>query len=219
MVDNNIFLSPTSVLDMSEGGAYVHNLFAGKITNRPEPGRKTPFHPPHSTTVAGLVITTGGDNRFYNNVFIGNGQIPTTAERGNLKELRWISSHGLWGYDGREFPIFAAGNVYLHGAQPSAQETNALVLPAVNPAPRLVEQNGQWFLHLTVGDWAQQAQTGLVTTERLGKARVPAAAYENPDGTPLRVDRDYFGRRRDPKRPAPGPVERRAVGELQLRVW
>ena len=26
--------------DMSEGGAYVHNLFAGKITNRPEPSRE-----------------------------------------------------------------------------------------------------------------------------------------------------------------------------------
>jgi hypothetical protein len=36
LVDNNIFLSRTALLDMSEGGAYVHNLFTGKITNRPE---------------------------------------------------------------------------------------------------------------------------------------------------------------------------------------
>jgi alpha-L-arabinofuranosidase len=64
MVDNNLFLSPTSLLDMSQGGAYAHNLFAGKITNRPEPDRETPYHPAHSTTVAGLAVTTGGDHRF-----------------------------------------------------------------------------------------------------------------------------------------------------------
>lgn len=220
LVDNNLFLSPNNVLDMSEGGAYAHNLFAGKITNRPEPGRQTPFHPAHSTKVAGLAITTGGDNRFFNNLFIGTGQIPTAAERSDLKELRWISSHGLWGYDGREFPIFAAGNVHLHGAQPSAQETDALVQPDVNPAPRLVEENGRWFLHLTVRDWAHQAGTTLVTTERLGRARVAGARYENPDGSPVRLNRDYFGRQRDPKRPTPGPLELRArERELRLRVW
>jgi hypothetical protein len=119
VVDNNLFLSPTSVLDMSEGGAYAHNLFAGKITNRPEPSRETPFHPAHSTKVAGLATTKGGDDRFYNNIFIGTGALSTAAQKGNLKELRWISSHGLWGYDGRELPLQTGGNVYLHGAAPT----------------------------------------------------------------------------------------------------
>jgi alpha-L-arabinofuranosidase len=48
LVDNNLFLSATSLLDMSQGGAYAHNLFAGRITNRPEPDRETPYHPAHS---------------------------------------------------------------------------------------------------------------------------------------------------------------------------
>ncbi len=73
LVDNNVFLSGTSLLDMSEGGAYVHNLMAGRIVTGPEPNRVTPFHPPHSTAVAGLVSIKGGDNRFYNNIFVGNG--------------------------------------------------------------------------------------------------------------------------------------------------
>jgi hypothetical protein len=38
VVDNNIFLSGTSLLDMSEGGAFAHNLFAGHIRPAPELG-------------------------------------------------------------------------------------------------------------------------------------------------------------------------------------
>jgi len=54
LVDNNLFLSGRSLLDMSEGGAYVNNLFAGTITPRPELRRETPFHKAHSAEVAGL---------------------------------------------------------------------------------------------------------------------------------------------------------------------
>ncbi|MHC4520649.1 MAG: right-handed parallel beta-helix repeat-containing protein, partial [Planctomycetota bacterium] len=53
LIDNNIFLSRRSLLDMSQGGAYVHNLFAGQIRLRPELRRETPYHPAHSTKVAG----------------------------------------------------------------------------------------------------------------------------------------------------------------------
>ena len=76
-----------SLLDMSQGGAYAHNLFGGKTRNRPEPNRETPYHPAHSTTVAGLAVTTGGDNRFYNNIFVGDGQTPSAEQKGNLEKL------------------------------------------------------------------------------------------------------------------------------------
>jgi len=66
MVDNNLFLSANALLDWSEGGAYAHNLFAGRIVHRPELRRETPYHPAHSTTVAGLQNIQGGDDRFYN---------------------------------------------------------------------------------------------------------------------------------------------------------
>ncbi len=144
MVDNNLFLSPTCVLDMSEGGAYVHNLFAGKITNRPEPSRKTPFHPAHSTQVAGLVTIKGGGDRFYNNIFIGKGERLTNERIGNLKELRWISSDGLWGYDGREFPLRTGGNVYYNEAAPCSAEASP-VLSQINPELKLLQQDGHYF--------------------------------------------------------------------------
>lgn len=218
VVDNNLFLSAGSLLDMSEGGAYAHNLFAGKITNRPEPSRLTPFHPPHSTTVAGLAKTTGGDNRFYNNLFIGDGSVWPRERKGNSKELRWISGYGLWGYDGRELPLHAAGNLYYHGAEPSSQEPSPLVLPEVNPGLRLAEREVRTDLHLRLGAWPREARTTLVTTALLGEAMIPRLPYVNADDSPLRIDVDYFGQRRSARRPSPGPFEGPGPGPLVLRV-
>ncbi|MCW5555172.1 MAG: carbohydrate-binding protein [Verrucomicrobiae bacterium] len=219
VVDNNVFLSSVSLLDMSQGGAYAHNLFAGRITNRPEPSRETPYHPAHSTVVAGLATIKGGDNRFYHNLFIGNGEIPTAAQKGNLKELRWISSHGLWGYDGRELPLHAGGNVYCHGALPGAAELKPDVLPEWNPRLRLVEDGGRMRLHLTLDRSLRGAETGLVTTELLGEAKISTLPYVNPDGSKLKIDTDYFGNKRSATRPVPGPFETTRQGDLNLAVW
>ena len=73
LVDNNLFLSPTVLLDVSQGGAYAHNLMAGRIVSAVELRRETPYHPAHSTAVAGLTNIKGGDNRYYNNLFVGAG--------------------------------------------------------------------------------------------------------------------------------------------------
>jgi hypothetical protein len=218
LVDNNLFLSAVNLLDMSEGGAYAHNLFAGKITNRPEPSRDTPYHPAHSTTVAGLTTTKGGDDRFHNNIFVGNGETPTAAQKGDLKALRWISSRGLWGYDGREQPLQTGGNVYYHGALPYAKEAHPLVLPDRNPALRLAEENGRMILRLTLGKSPRDARTTFVTSEFLGKAKTPGLPYVNPDASPLRINTDYFGKKRNGRSPTAGPFEALGAGPLTLKV-
>jgi len=218
VVDNNLFLSPTSVLDMSEGGAYAHNLFAGKITNRPEPSRETPYHPAHTTLVAGLTTIKGGDDRFFNNLFVGNGQQMSAERKGNLKELRWISSHGLWGYDGRELPLQTGGNVYYHEAQPYAHEANPLVLAGSDPKVKLLQEGGRFVLQLDLGPELKQATTTLVTTALLGKARIPNLPYENADGSPMKIDRDYFGKKRNETKPSSGPFENPGSGRLKLKV-
>lgn len=219
IVDNNLFLSTTSLLDMSQGGAYAHNLFAGRITNRPEPDRETPYHPAHSTMVTGLARTTGGDNRFFNNLFIGDGEAIGPEGEGNLQELRWISSHGLWGYDGREFPLEARGNVYYRHAQPYRAEVHPLYLAQLDPDFRLTEEAGNVMLQLNVGREWWQVDTRRVTTEQLGRSRIAGLSYVNPDGSPLSIDTDYFGKRRGKSRPTPGPFEKTGSGALALKVW
>jgi hypothetical protein len=209
LIDNNIFLSGRSLSDMSQGGAYVHNLFAGRIYLRPELRRETPFHPAHSAKVAGLLNIAGGDDRFYNNIFVGRGA--------NLKpdEAR---QYGLATYDKAARPIFAQGNVYLNGATPCVNETDHVKRAEADPAVKIAEQGESVYLRITLDDSLKAADTTLVTTNRLGLAAVPKVAYENADGTPLKVDTDYFGKKRSVK-PTPGPFENPGQGPLKLKVW
>jgi len=59
----------------------------------------------------------------------------------------------------------------------------------------------------------------LVTTDLLGKATIPNLPYEQPDGTTIRVDTDYFGKSRNESNPTPGPFEDPGRGALVLEVW
>ena len=154
LVDNNVFLSPTALLDMSEGGAYAHNLMTGKIISTEELQRETPYHPAHSTTVAGLVNIKGGDNRFFNNIFVGDG---TAAEPAKPDQRhRRVAGYGLWVYDTREFPLFTGGNIYYNAARPYAEETQPIVQPEFNPRVKLVEAQLQFALDEAL----QKAKTG-----------------------------------------------------------
>jgi alpha-L-arabinofuranosidase len=219
VVDNNLFLSGTSVSDMSEGGAFAHNLFCGKIVNSPEPRRVTPFHPAHSTALAGLVDVKGGDDRFYNNIFIGNATVAPRPNRPAARAAEWVSGYGLTAYDQWEFPLQTAGNVFYRGAQPYLRETNAVVQPEFDPQVKLVEDNGQFILQLSLGPALKQANTVLVTTALLGKARVPGLLYENADGSALKLNTDYFGKKRGKAPPSPGPFENPDAASRSLRVW
>jgi alpha-N-arabinofuranosidase len=218
LVDNNVFLSGVSLLDMSEGGAYVHNLLTGRVISRPELGRSTPYHPPHSTAVAGLSNIKGGDNRFYNNILVGGGESSVTGKRAGKAPPR-ADGFGLWVYDAREFPLQTGGNVYYNGARPYSAEAKPAVQAAVDPKVRVVEEGRSVYLHLTLGQAVQKSNTTLVTTELLGKAKIPGLPFENPDGSPLKIDTDYFGKSRNEARPTAGPFEDPGAGPLTLKVW
>ncbi len=200
LVDNNLFLSGRSLLDMSEGGAYVHNLFAGALDPRPELGRETPFHKAHSTEVAGLRKIPGGDDRFYSNIFVGNAS-------------------GLAQYDKAAQPVWMAGNVFLKGAKPCKYEQDPLVLPESDLGIKLVEKPDGLYLEIALDKAYAEKQRQLVTTELLGKAKIPDLPYEQPDGSPYRIDTDWFGKKRPEKNPTPGPFENPGQGKLILKVW
>jgi alpha-N-arabinofuranosidase len=199
LVDNNIFLSPTTLLSLSQGGAYVHNLVAGAVRVIPYDSRQTPFQKAHSTEVAGMHDNPFGDDRYYNNLFI---------ERADLSQ-----------YDAAPMPVGMEGNVFLNGATPSKREKEPLVELEFDPAIKLVEKADGFSLEIVFDKaWIEQSRK-LVTTERLGKAAIPNLPYERPDGTPIRITSDYFGRSRDERNPSPGPFENPGKGPLSLRVW
>jgi len=199
LVDNNIFLSPTTLLSLSQGGAYVHNLMAGALRTNPYDARQTPFHKAHSTEVAGMHDNPFGDDRYYNNVFV---------QRADLSQ-----------YDQAPLPVWMDGNVFLNGARPSKQEKKPLVKPGFDPALRLLEKPDGYYLELAFDKARAERTCNLVTTERLGRAAIPNLPYERADGAPIRVNTDYFGRDRNELNPTPGPFENPGMGFLSLKVW
>ena len=219
LVDNNLFLSGVSLLDMSEGGAYVHNLMTGKIISRPELRRSTPYHPAHSTAVAGLSDIKGGDNRFYNNILAGIGESAAGTGQPAGKDPQRADGFGLWVYDNREFRLQTGGNAYYNGARPYAKEVNQVEQAGMDPKIEVVMEDDRVHIHLTLDQAVQKSNSALVTTGLLGKAKIPRLPYENPDGSPLKIDTDYFDRPRSPSSPTPGPFEKPGSGRLKLKVW
>ena len=218
LVDNNLFLSGVSLHDMSEGGAYAHNLMTGRIISRPEPRRSTPYHKAHATALAGLNSITGGDDRFYNNIFVGNGAPPSAGTEADANPLRF-GGYGLWVYNHREYPLYAGGNVYLNGARAYATESGSINLSAADPKPEIVEDGDRVYLRLNLSAEQRKAATKLVNTGLLGKAKIPGLAYENADGSPVTIDSDYVGAKRNAATPSAGPFENPGEGVLKLKVW
>ncbi len=219
MVDNNIFLSEVSLRDWSQGGAYVHNLFAGKVESRPILNRSTPYHEAHSTELVGITKILGGDNRFFNNIFIGDGEVPEKIPRDDEKSFEGLSGYGLWVYNVREYPTKTDGNVFFHGAQPSYLEKNALLLTEQNPKPEIQEEGDKVFLTLSLEEDLDKAHTSLVSSGRLGEVQIPKLGFENPDGTPIVIDTDFYESKRDESSPTPGPFKKLGKGKVNLRLW
>ncbi|MFZ2055777.1 MAG: right-handed parallel beta-helix repeat-containing protein [Candidatus Aminicenantales bacterium] len=199
LVDNNIFLSPTTLLSLSQGGAYVHNLMGGAVQVIPYDTRRTPFQKAHSTEVAGMHDNPFGDDRYYNNLFV---------EGADLSQ-----------YDAAPLAVWMDGNVFLRRAKPSKHEKDPLLKAEFDPAPKLLERPDGFYLYIAFDKtWAEQTRK-LVTTELLGKAAIPNLPYERADGTPIRLNTDYFGKSRNESNPTPGPFENPGTGPLSLKVW
>jgi alpha-L-arabinofuranosidase len=181
-------------------------LFAGNIEVRPQ-SRLTPFHEPHLTKVLGLRQIFCGDNRFYNNIFVGG----TPEVHGRLS--------GLKIYDDVALPMYVDDNIYLNGANPFPDEKSS-VESDLNPEVGISEQGENVFLNIIFDNSVSKIKTQLITTELFGKTKISGQKYENPDGSALIIDSDYFGNKRNKNNPSPGPFEKPVIGKhLKLKVW
>lgn len=201
LVDNNLFLSPGGLLEASGGGAYAHNLFAGQVKLWAETTRKTPYHKPHSTELAGLSKFLGDDERFHNNLFVGH---------------KGLSVYDAW----KTVNLHAIGNVYLAGAKPGTNDRDALVAENFDPGIKLQEKPDGWWLQMAIDPaWTSKQKRAIVTTESLPRAKIPDLPYAKPDGTSYRLDTDYFGKKRNTANPAPGPFEFSGENTIHLKLW
>lgn len=101
-------------------------------------------------------------------------------------------------------PVWADGNIYFNGAKAWKKETNSIVDTEHHVDISLEEQDGVWTLKTNLYDVLPKHKVGMISTEVLGMAFEPEQMFENPDGTPITFNVDYFGAHR-PVNPIAGP--------------
>ncbi|MFC2087518.1 right-handed parallel beta-helix repeat-containing protein [Bacteroidota bacterium] len=212
LVDNNIFLS--GMYNSSQGGAFIHNIIAGKIILKPVVDRYTPYFFKHSTELMGFSNIQCGDDRFYNNIFIKNDyQIDTK----NIKN----SGFGLEAYNQikKILPIFTQNNLYYNGAKQYKKEVNSEVVDIFDPQVKIFMENNKIFLELNFDSTIFSMKTSMVTTKSLGTASMTHLPYENSDGSELKINSDFFGNKKKTESPMVGPFEEIEMGKLTINVW
>lgn len=144
----------------------------------------------------------------------------TPYHKPHSTEVAGLSS--IAGGDDRLFnnllPADTGVTSYLSTALPSLVAGNAWLGSAGELKP-LARPDGV-YLEVTLDKaWTAKSSRPLVTTELLGKARIPNLPFEQPDGAPYRIDTDYFSNPRNPENPFPGPFELPEGGKQLLKLW
>lgn len=103
-------------------------------------------------------------------------------------------------------PVWASGNVYFNGAKPMKKEGTAFV--SKDKAEFSIEEkDGKAIFSTNVYDLIKDITAAAVSTETLGEAFESEEKFENPDGSPIVFDEDFFGNHRESSVHA-GPFEK-----------
>ncbi len=186
--------------------------------------RYTPYHIRHRTEVAGFMTILHGDDRIYNNIFVQNWPVEKTEAKEDMGFMmadnqvvgtevfddyptydEWISQFemdkpanmfALTPYHFSHLPVWVGGNAYFNGAKPCKNETEKLVDTEHKVFVELIEKDGEYSLHTNLYPLLETFKNGLINSDLLGKAFEPEERFENPDGTDIIFNEDYFGEHR-----------------------
>lgn len=182
--------------------------------------RYTPYHEKHGTAVAGFMTILHGDMRIYNNIFVQQPIHPfmkAAMDNGGFGE--WDDCNVITGtvpYNGyqtfeqwdKEFdgycgmgsapsdryyiplPVWTGGNMFFNGAKPCDIEQDEKIIDE-KITLELEKTDEGYFLNTNLGKYAEARK--LLHTEDLGMAFEPEERYENPDGSSITFNEDYFG--------------------------
>lgn len=198
--------------------------------------RYTPYHVPHRTEIMGFMSILHGDCRMYNNVFIQKPFRPgIEAMSEMMKGNEWTDGNivaGTHTYDmcpSREewekqfegycglgsapsdryynpLPVYWGGNVFFNGAKPMSKENDAYVDDKNKVTLEIIEKNGEYTVKTNYMDFVPKGKAATICTDTLGEAFEPEEKYENPDGSPIVFNVDFYDNPRAVN-PVAGPFE------------
>ena len=227
------------VHNLTLGSFVLVNSGVDSVVNGQREPRFTPYHIRHRTEVAGFMTILHGDDRIYNNIFIQ--QYPVTDKEkeptANDYEVvgtapfdifptyeEWIANfmigqepdmRHLAQFHFGHLPVWVDGNAYFNGASVYQKEEHKLIGKR-KVKVTIAEKDGKWQLDTNVYEFLKDFRDGIVTSDLLGKAFEPEQRFENPDGTGIIFDRDYFGDHRGTDA-LPGPFA--SEEQLSRTLW
>ncbi len=225
--------------NLTLGSFVLVNSGVDSIVNGQREPRYTPYHIRHRTEVAGFMTILHGDDRIYNNIFIQQYPItdperkPTASDYESVGTApfdifpsyeEWISNFQmgeepnmghLAQFHFGHLPVWVEGNAYFNGATISKHEKHSLSGKKKVHAG-VTEKDGKWFMDTNVFEYLKDFRDGILTSDLLGKAFEPEQRFENPDGTGIVFDCDYFGDHRGTDA-LPGPFA--CEEQLSKPLW
>ncbi len=100
-----------------------------------------------------------------------------------------------------------------------ATERNAVIKNDFDASVSLSQKSKEMYMEISFDkNWLAQKRK-LVTTELLGKVIIPNLPFENTDGSGVKINTDYFGKKRNVANPSPGPFEIVKSGKQTFKVW
>ncbi|HLQ70184.1 MAG TPA: right-handed parallel beta-helix repeat-containing protein [Bacillota bacterium] len=227
LVDHNILTADYAIDNHAQGGAYINNIIAGKMVHRKILDRSTPYHVPHSTEIAGFAVTYGGDDRFYNNIFIGAGHLKdvgtnhfngyTTSLKEYIEKVDQTSGdHEV--FQTVEQPVYINHNAYFNGAKAFDKENENINIPSFNPGLRIEEERNGVYLSCDLPEDIEESFGDIHTTHTLKEVRIADADFEHPDGSHITLDTDYIGNQKLEKNEL-GAINDLRKGKNRVKIW
>ncbi|MCR5477738.1 MAG: right-handed parallel beta-helix repeat-containing protein [Lachnospiraceae bacterium] len=202
------------------GGFSLINSGVDSVVNGQREPRYTPYHIRHRTEVAGFMTILHGDDRIYNNIFVQQYEVqdkkktpqdadymvagtapfdifPTYEEwKKPFEKGEYPDMGGLATAHFGHLPVWVAGNAYFNGATICKHEKEFFADKKHKIKVELVEKNGTYTIKTNLYTYLKDFRTAILNSDALGCAFEPEQRFENPDGTSITFDRDFFGESR-----------------------
>lgn len=227
IVDHNIMASDYALDNVAQGGAYINNLICGDMVLRNVLDRSTQYHLPHTTKIAGFSLVYGGDDRFYNNIFVGAENLEgvgtshyanhTTSLEEYISEVH-KNSGDLEAFLKVEQPVYINDNMYLNGAKAFDREKDNLIDDNFDPNISIIEDKDEVYLSCQLPECFEGFFGKIHSTDTLARVRIVDAEFENPDGSKIVLDSDYLDKQINQKTTM-GPISNLKAGKNNIKVW
>ena len=210
------------------GGFSLINSGVDSIINNQREPRYTPYHIRHRTEVAGFMTILHGDDRIYNNIFVQKYKIEDKKKTPQDPDYMAVGTapfdifptYEEWIKPFEEgenpdmgklaephfghLPVWLEGNAYFNGANICKHEKTYLEDKSSKVNVEISDSMGTPKLKTNIYKFLKDFENSVITSDTLGVAFEPEQRFENPDGTSITFDQDYFGDHRGIKT-IPGP--------------